>query len=137
MSYSAYRPPGLAGYYPAGLTVEQIHQGNRNQVERSSRRWKKFVALEEAHGLDQLPDEARAHAYWMAYSLRICFENDLFVQRGWRKEHRHPPFSPLPYVPVLAVYLSEARLALLLSDLRRLAEETALAGMPAFWITIA
>ena len=132
MPFSTYNPPGLVGCYPAGLTVEQIHTVNRNKVERSSRRWAAFVALEQAHGLDQLPDEARARAYGMAVSLSLTREDELFVERGWRKERWHSPFNALPYVPVLSAYLSEARLALLVSAIRRLAEETTLAQpMPA------
>ena len=38
MPFSTYYPPGLVGCYPATLTAEQIHTGNRNKVERSSRR---------------------------------------------------------------------------------------------------
>lgn len=122
--FRGYYPPGLVGCYPAALTVQQIHTGNRNTVQRSIPRWTAYAALEEAHGLHLLPDEARAYAYGMAVSAQ-CRLLHILKQQCKGEEPCRPAFDPAPYLSVLSAYLSEARLAFLLPDIRRTAEEAA------------
>jgi hypothetical protein len=122
--FQGYYPPGLMGCYPATVTIEQIHTGNRNIVQRSIPRWTAFAALEEVHGLHLLPDEPRARAYGLAVSTECSLHHSLRQQcRG--EEPHHRLVDPASYMPVLSAYLSEARLAFLLSDIRRIAKEAA------------
>ena len=113
--------------YPPELTEAQIAKSLATQVR--TMRWPDYEALEPLYGLDTLPDEPRTAGLWLARRIRRHLgqvRRFKEAQAGLRSpEHCSPPAEALtydPYVMVLAAYVSDARLALFLSDVRRVAQ---------------